>query len=154
MTLSLVLNTIPLMRLWQIVIDTNVLISALRSQFGASYKLLMMLNSGKFETNMSVSLAMEYEAVSKRILGEIELTEEDVEDVLNYVISASNRRKVYYLWRPFLRDPNDDMVLELAVSAGCQIIVTYNKKDFRGVESFGIKIMTPQEFLRAIGEIK
>ncbi len=142
------------MRLWQIVIDTNVFISALRSQFGASYKLLMLLGSGKFESNLSVSLAMEYEDVSKRILSEINLTEENVEDVLNYVFAAANRRKVYYLWRPFLRDPKDDMVLELAVAANCEIIVTYNKKDFRGVEKFGIKTMTSQEFLREIGEIK
>lgn len=138
----------------QIVVDTNVFISALRSQFGASYKLLTMLNSGKFESNLSVSLAMEYEDVSKRLLSEIELTAEDIEDVLNYVFAAANRREVYYLWRPFLRDPKDDMVLELAVAASCEIIVTYNEKDFRGAEKFGIQTMTPQEFLREIGEIK
>ncbi|MCY7375448.1 MAG: putative toxin-antitoxin system toxin component, PIN family [Pyrinomonadaceae bacterium] len=142
------------MRLWQIVIDTNVFISALRSQFGVSYKLFMMLESGKFESNLSVSLAMEYEEVSKRILAEIKLTKEDVEEILNYVFSTANRRQVYYLWRPFLRDPKDDMVLELAVAASCEIIVTYNTKDFRGVEKFGIKTMTPLEFLREIGEIK
>ncbi|MCY7375218.1 MAG: putative toxin-antitoxin system toxin component, PIN family, partial [Pyrinomonadaceae bacterium] len=110
----------------QIVIDTNVFISALRSQFGASYKLIMMLESGRFESNLSVSLAMEYEDVSKRILNETQLTTEDVEVILNYVFAAANRRKVYYLWRPFLRDPKDDMVLELAVAASCDIIVTYN----------------------------
>ena len=142
------------MRFWQIVIDTNVFISALRSQLGASYKLLMLLESDKFETNISVSLAMEYEAVSKRFLTEIRLTNREVEDILNYVFAAANRRKVYYLWRPFLPDAKDDMVLELAVAANCEIIVTYNKKDFRGAEKFGIKTMTPQEFLREIGEIK
>ena len=57
------------------------------------------------------------------------------------------------LWRPFLKDPKDDMVLELAVSAGCDIIVTYNKDDFKGVEQFGVRVMTAQEFLRAIGEL-
>jgi len=140
--------------LCQIVIDTNVFISALRSKFGASYKLLMSLENGKFETNVSVSLAMEYEEVSKRILSKIKLTKNEVEDVLNYVISAANRRKVYYLWRPFLPDSKDDLVLELAVAANCEIIVTFNKKHFREVEKFGIKTMTPQEFLREIGEIK
>jgi predicted nucleic acid-binding protein len=114
----------------------------------------MSLENGKFETNVSVSLAMEYEEVSKRILSEIQLTKNEVEDVLNYVISAANRRKVYYLWRPFLPDSKDDLVLELAVAANCEIIVTFNKKHFRGVEKFGIKTMTPQEFLREIGEIK
>ena len=67
--------------------------------------------------------------------------------------NVANRRKVYYLWRPFLKDPKDDMVLELAASAGCDIIVTYNKDDFKGVEQFGVRVMTAQEFLRAIGEL-
>jgi putative PIN family toxin of toxin-antitoxin system len=142
------------MKARQIVIDTNVFISALRSQLGASYKLLMMLGSRKFEMNVSVSLAMEYEAVLKRVLSETKLSKNDAEEILNYVFSVANRRKVYYLWRPFLPDAKDDMVLELAVSADCKIIVTFNKKDFRGAEKFGIRIMTPQEFLRQIGEIK
>ncbi len=52
-----------------------------------------------------------------------------------------------------MSDPKDDMVLELAVSAGCTIIVTYNKDDFEGVEKFGIRLLTAQEFLREIGEL-
>lgn len=104
--------------------------------------------------NVSVSLAMEYEAVLKRVLSETKLSKNDAEEILNYVFSVANRRKVYYLWRPFLPDAKDDMVLELAVSADCKIIVTFNKKDFRGAEKFGIRIMTPREFLRQIGEIK
>jgi len=65
----------------------------------------------------------------------------------------AQRRKVYYLWRPFLADPKDDMILELAVSAGCDVIVTYNKNDFIGVHQFGIRVLTAQEFLREIGEL-
>jgi hypothetical protein len=57
----------------------------------------------------------------------------DVDDIFDYICSLTNRRKVYYLWRPFLTDPKDDMVLELAV------IVTYNKGDFEGVKQFGIR---------------
>ena len=59
--------------------------------------------------------------------------------------------KIYYLWRPFLSDPRDDRVLELAVTAECDFIVTFNKSDFRGVEQFGLEALTPQEFLRKIG---
>ena len=73
--------------------------------------------------------------------------------ILDYVFSVANRRKIYYLWRPFLSDPKDDMVLELAVSAGSEIIVTYNKDDFKGVEQFGIRVLTALEFLREIGEL-
>jgi putative PIN family toxin of toxin-antitoxin system len=138
----------------QIVVDTNVFVSALRSQYGASYKLFLLLDSGKFEINLSVPLVIEYEDAGKRLVGKkTGLKASDIDDILDYVCSVANRRKVYYLWRPFLIDPNDDMILELAVSAGCEIIVTYNKDDFEGVEQFGIRVMTAQEFLQEIGEL-
>jgi len=136
------------------VIDTNVFVAALRSQYGASYKLLMLLDSGKFEINLSVPLVIEYEDAGKRLVGKRSgLKVSDIDDVLDYVCSVANRKKVHYLWRPFLSDPKDDMVLELAVSAGCEIIVTYNKDDFKGVEQFGVRVMTAQEFLHEIGEL-
>jgi len=138
----------------QIVVDTNVFVAALRSQHGASYKLFMLLEGGKFQFNLSVPLAIEYEAAGKRLVRKkSRLKARDIDDILDYVFSVANRRKVYYLWRPFLGDPKDDMVLELAVSAGCEIIVTYNKDDFAGIEQFGIRVMTAQEFLREIGEL-
>lgn len=138
----------------QIVIDTNVFIAALRSSRGASHRLLRLIDSGKFEINISVSLVLEYEDVGKRIVEEIALRVEDIEDVIDYICKVANHHKVYYLWRPFLRDPKDDMVLELAVSGGCEIIVTYNVKDFIGVEEFGLQVMTAKEFLEHIGELK
>lgn len=153
MTGGAVSYTIPLVNPPQIVIDTNVFVTALRSQYGASYKLFMFLDSDKFEFNLSVPLAIEYEEASKRLVGKIPLKARDIDDILDYVFSVANRRKVHYLWRPFLRDPKDDMVLELAVSAGCEIIVTYNKTDFQGVEQFGIRVMTSQQFLQRIGEM-
>lgn len=138
----------------QIVVDTNVFVAALRSQYGASYKLFLLLDSGRFEINLSVPLAIEYEAASKRLIGKKgNLKASDIDDILDYVYAVANRRKVYYLWRPFLSDPKDDMVLELAVAAGCEIIVTYNKDDFKGVEQFGIRVLTAQEFLQKIGEL-
>jgi len=114
----------------------------------------MLLEGGKFQFNLSVPLAIEYEAAGKRLVRKkSRLKARDIDDILDYVFSVANRRKVYYLWRPFLGDPKDDMVLELAVSAGCEIIVTYNKDDFAGIEQFGIRVMTAQEFLREIGEL-
>jgi predicted nucleic acid-binding protein len=100
-----------------------------------------------------VPLAIEYEEAAKQLIGKTSLRGRDIEDILDYVCSVANRRKVYYLWRPFLIDPKDDMVLELAVGAGCGIIVTYNKAHFEGVKRFGIRVLTAQEFLRAIGEL-
>lgn len=138
----------------QIVIDTNVFVAALRSQYGASYKLFSRLESGKFEINLSVPLVIEYEAAGKRLTGKkTGLTASDIDNILDYVCSVAHRRRIHYLWRPFLSDPKDDMVLELAVTAGCEIIVTYNKNDFAGAEQFGIHVMTAQEFLREIGEL-
>ncbi|MBF0396296.1 MAG: putative toxin-antitoxin system toxin component, PIN family [Desulfobacterales bacterium] len=137
----------------QIVIDTNVFIASLRSKYGASYKLLMLLESGKYECNFSVPLILEYEDVAKRLINEIPLTATDIDNIIDYLCSVGNYRKIFYLWRPFLNDPKDDMILELAVSARCNIIVTYNKKDFNGAEKFGIRILTAKEFLQEIGEI-
>jgi putative PIN family toxin of toxin-antitoxin system len=143
----MVSNTIPLLYPLQIVIDTNVFVAALRSQYGASYKLFMLLGSDKFEINLSVPLTVEYETAGKRLVGKKGgLRSSDIDDILDYVCSVANQKKVYYLWRPFLSDPKDDMVLELGVSAGCKIIVTYNKDDFDGVERFGIRVMTPRDF--------
>lgn len=138
----------------QIVIDTNVLIAALRSRRGAAYRLLMLVGRGLFDVNLSISLFAEYEAVAKRMLDQTALTEQELEEILDYLCAVSNKRSVYYLWRPFLQDPGDDMVLELAVAARVQYIVTYNKRDFRGSEEFGFQIVTPKEFLDQIGQLR
>lgn len=60
---------------------------------------------------------------------------------------------IFFLWRPFLRDPKDDMILELAVKAGCEFIITYNVRDFAGVEQFGIQVVEPGAFLQRIGAL-
>ena len=137
----------------RIVIDTNVLIAALRSRRGASYRLLMLLGSDKFAIHISVPLVLEYEAAAKRMLDRIPLTEQDVDDVLDYLCAVGAHQELFYLWRPYLRDPHDDMVLELAVAAGCDAIVTQNRRDFEGIEPFGIEVLTPREFLGRIDEL-
>ncbi len=141
------------MKRLQIVIDTSAFVSALISRKGAAYLLLMLADCGLFEVNLSVPLVVEYEYAAKRILSKTALSENDLNDILDYVCLTANRQKIYYLWRPFLRDPKDEMVLELAVAAGCQYIVTFNEKDFRGAEQFGVKIVTPKEFLQRIGQL-
>lgn len=149
---GIVYDTAMSMSFPQIVIDTNVIVSALRSQFGASYKLLMLLESNKFEIHLSVPLVLEYEEAAKRQTGK-DLRASDVDDILDYLCMIAVLHEIYFLWRPFLSDPQDDMVLELAVAAQCKIIVTYNKQDFRGVEQFGIRVLTPREFLQEIGAL-
>jgi len=138
----------------QIVIDTNVVISALRSKRGASFQLLSLVGkSPLFEINISVPLILEYEDVTKRYLREIGLTSNDVNDIIDYLCSVGNRRQIYFLWRPFLKDPKDDMILELAVESQCDCIISFNKRHFAGIQQFDLQVMTPQEFLKIIGEI-
>ncbi len=138
----------------EIAIDTNILITGLRSRRGASFKLLSTIGQNKFNINISVPLLLEYEAVAKKLIGKIILTEEDIDDILNYICNVSKWREIFYLWRPFLKDQKDDMVLELAVTSQCDMIITYNKKDFKNVEKyFGIRLLTPKEFLLEIGEL-
>lgn len=135
----------------QIVADTNVFVTALRSQWGAAYQFFARINAGYYQLNFSVPLVLEYEDAAKRLIGQIPLSEQEIDDILDYVISQSNRWQVHYLWRPQLRDPGDDMVLELAVTAGCSHIITYNTRDFAGIESFGIQVLTPKDFLKLAG---
>ena len=109
--------------------------------------------SDLFEINFSVPLVLEYEDVAKRPDLVPNLREQDIDDILDYLCSVAHRHTIFFLWRPFLKDPKDDMVLELAVEAQCDFIITFNQKDFVGSEQFGIVALTPQEFLRKIGVI-
>lgn len=134
-----------------VTIDTNVLVGALKSNRGASYKLLMSLVEGLFVPNVSVPLFIEYESVAKRSGLIVGLTEKEIDDILSYFLSQSNIQKIYYLWRPLLKDPGDDLVLEVAVKSQSEYIITFNKKDFVGCEKFGIELVTPYEFMTIRG---
>jgi len=137
-----------------IVLDTNVIISALRSKRGASAKLLPLVGTGRFDIHVSVPLVLEYEEVLLRQRTILGLTPEDVTDLVDGLTALARHHKVYFLWRPYLRDEKDEMVLELAVVARCNYIITYNRKDFVVAERFGIGVMTPKEFLEKIGGLK
>jgi putative PIN family toxin of toxin-antitoxin system len=135
----------------RVVLDTNVIVSGLRSRRGASFRVLSLVGSGSFEHYMSVALAFEYEDAVKRSGSGIRLPKSVVEDVLDFLCASAHQQEIHFLWRPTLRDPKDDMVLEVAVHGGCEAIVTYNVEDFRGSERFGVKVVRPQEFLKLLG---
>ena len=141
------------MQTYKIVIDTNIIVSALKSRNGFSYKLLSIIDDKRFKVYISVPLIFEYEDALKRIKSKNRLNKNDIASVLDYICSTAEKRKIFYLWRPHLKDPKDDMVLELAVESECEYIISFNKKDFIGVEKFNLKIVTPKEFLKIIGEI-
>ena len=135
-----------------IVIDTNVLIAALRSNRGASFRLLSLVGTEKFLTHLSVALVLEYEDVIQRQRVELGLSIDEVSDLIDSLCASARLQEIYYLWRPTLLDANDEMILELAVSAQCDYIVTHNTADFTGIDQFGIQVMTPVKLLRVIGE--
>jgi len=135
------------------VLDTNVIFSGLRSRNGASYRVLQSLLDPRFEPCVSVPLILEYQQTLLHKRPDLGLSVSDIENVLDYLCLIGRRQSVFYLWRPLLRDPKDDMVLELAVAAEAEYIITYNAKDFSGAERFGISIVSPAEFLQEIGEL-
>lgn len=129
-----------------VVLDTNVIVAALRSNRGASFRLLEELGrrAPTFRPCLSVPLVLEYESALKRVEA---LGQADVDAVLNYLCKVGSLREIFFLWRPFLRDPADEMVLEVGVEAGADAIVTHNIRDFRGVEeTFGIRVLTPGHY--------
>lgn len=133
-----------------IVLDTNVLVSALRSSRGASFRLLSLVAHDQFIVHVSTPLVVEYEAVLKR--GLITLSSEEIDDVIDFLCSKAVLNKIFYLWRPVLKDPDDDFVLELAVKSNATI-VTWNITDFKHAARFGIPVTTPRDFLASL-EIK
>ena len=137
----------------QAVLDTNVLVSALRSQRGASYKLSSLLGTGAFEISLSVPLVFEYEEVLRRHRGRLRLTQTAISDLLDYLCAIAYLHEIHFLWRPYLPDPGDDMLLDLATNAGCGYIVTYNRDHFQGAEAFGVETVTAKEFLETIGAL-
>ncbi|MFQ5743883.1 MAG: putative toxin-antitoxin system toxin component, PIN family [Acidobacteriota bacterium] len=137
----------------RIVIDTNVLVAAVRSKGGSAFKFLSLVGTGRFDIHVSVPLVLEYEAALLKHGPVSPLSERDIDDLLDYLCAVAERQEVFFLWRPKLRDPKDDMVLEIAVAGNCDAIVTYNRRDFAGAEEFDIAILTPAEFLQDIGEL-
>ena len=131
-----------------VVLDTNVIVSGLRSNQGASYQILMLLYEQKFTLALSTALILEYEDVLKRPEMRIPLEHQAIEDILDYLASIAYRPRLYYTWRPAIRDSKDDHLIELAWHAQSEYIVTYNIKDFVGSEKFGIRAIQPREFLQ------
>jgi putative PIN family toxin of toxin-antitoxin system len=135
----------------QIVLDTNVLVAALRSRRGAAFHLVSLLQAALFEINLSVPLVFEYEEVLPQHRHVMGLTLIDITDFLDFLCAIANLHEIFFLWRPALTDPKDEMFLELAVKARCQYIVIYNTRNFRGADQFGITIVTPKALLETLG---
>jgi putative PIN family toxin of toxin-antitoxin system len=134
----------------KIILDTNVLVSALRSNAGPSFALVQAIRAGKIRMCCSPALFLEYEDVLKRPaqLSAFGLTIGDIEAILADLASHILPVTTHYQWRPQLRDPSDEMVLEAAVNATAEAIVTYNLRDFAPAKNFGILVLNPEQTFR------
>ena len=135
----------------RVVLDTNVLVAAARSRLGASFALVESIPTANFQICLSIGLYAEWQEVLTRPEhlppGQ---TTSDVIGFLRYLASQAHLQEIHFLWRPFLPDADDDMVLELAFAAGCEYIITHNVKHFRGSETLGVAALSPRQFLQLL----
>jgi putative PIN family toxin of toxin-antitoxin system len=134
-------------QLARIVLDANVLVSAVRSALGPSFALIQVIRAGGITMCCNPALFLEYEDVLKRPLQRAAsgLTVGDINEILMDLASHIEPVNAHYRWRPQLRDPSDEMVLEAAVNANVDAIVTYNLRDFKPAANFGIRVLSPAQ---------
>ncbi len=133
-----------------IILDTNVLHSGLYSSRGGSYQILRLIEKGKIKIYLSTALLFEYEDVLKRNKRLLKLADRDIEIILDNLCKLSKHQKIYFSWRPYLPDPKDDHILELAVASETKTIVTHNIKDFKRINKFGVTAKTPKILLEEL----
>jgi putative PIN family toxin of toxin-antitoxin system len=131
----------------RVVLDTNILVSGLRSALGASNAVLQRLALSDFEAAISTALCLEYADVLNRPGLLPTYTPLQIETFLDSICAVARETFIYFRWRPFLPDPKDDLVLECAVASGATHIITHNVRDFAVAAELGISVMTPGQFL-------
>ena len=138
----------------KVVLDTDVVVAAMRSPTGASAAILRAARQGRATLLLSMPLALEYEAVCCRTEHRLAagLSDREVRVFLTAVVALAEPVTTHFLWRPQLRDPGDEMVLEAAINGRADALVTFNVRDFGMVPAhFGVRVLLPRE---AIGRIK
>jgi putative PIN family toxin of toxin-antitoxin system len=138
------------MKPFQVVLDTSVLVAAVRSSQGASFRILQLVGDPRWELNLSPALLFEYEEIATIHAKKFWSEPNRLGDLLDFLIANANRPRISYSWRPILRDADDDMILELAIAAQAGFIVTHNIRDFTEAKQFGVGVLTPAEFLRKL----
>jgi putative PIN family toxin of toxin-antitoxin system len=134
--------------------DTDAVVAAMRSPAGASAAIIRVVRQRQATLLLSVPLAMEYEAVCRRSEHREEsgLSVKQVEIFLDAIVAMGEPVRTHFLWRPQLRDPNDEMVLEAAVNGRADALVTFNVRDYGTTPAqFGVEVLLPRE---AIARIK
>ena len=136
-----------------VVIGTSVWISALISKDGASREIIRLALLEKIVPQISTTLFLEYEAVMKRenVKKLSSLNNKEIQELFYAFLSVCKFREIFYLWRPNLKDENDDFLVELAVASNSEAIITNNTKDLKSSElKLNFKVLTPKEFLKEV----
>ena len=141
------------MKKLQIVIDTNVFVAAFRSRRGAANLLLDRLSDERWRINVSNALLLEYEDVLKRTGMDPFVSSSEVDKFINAICSVSTFHEIFFLWRSSSHDSDDSFLLELAVKCQADFIVTFNTKDLSAANEFGVKLVSPREFLEFVGDL-
>jgi putative PIN family toxin of toxin-antitoxin system len=138
-------------KILRIIFDTNVLVAAARSRRGASYQLISFVPSSKFKLIVSLPLYFEYlDVLMRPDVRPKNLSDIEIVDVVNEIVSSAYYHDIYFLWRPWLKDRKDDMLLELAIASQADYVVTFNLKDFKEIDSFGTEAVVPSDFLKLV----
>ncbi|MGO8698784.1 MAG: putative toxin-antitoxin system toxin component, PIN family [Limisphaerales bacterium] len=140
------------MKRYRVILDTNVLLAAMRSQTGASHRLLLSIGHPRWQSVITPALMYEYEDVARRPGNAPELSPQEITDILDLVYQRSHRQVVWFSWRPVSSDPGDDAILEAAVAGGCDFVVSFNERHLRTARDFGIEVLKPADLLKLIGE--
>jgi putative PIN family toxin of toxin-antitoxin system len=139
----------------RVVLDTSVLVAGLRSQLGASNRVLFAVAERRCVPLVTTALFLEYESVLLQAEQQLAtgMNSPDVEGFLAAFASAAEPVELNFLWRPQLRDPADEMILEAAVNGKAAAVVTHNVRDFRpATTQFGVQTLTPAEFLKELAK--
>jgi predicted nucleic acid-binding protein len=142
------------MKRYRVILDTNVVLAAMRSQTGASHRLLSTIGHPHWQSVITPALMYEYEAVARRPGAASGLSPQDITNILDMIYLESQRQFVWFSWRPLSPDPGDDAILEAAIAGRCDYVVSFNERHLRMARGFGIEVLKPMDLLKLIGEIK
>ena len=137
----------------RLVLDTDVVVAAMRSPRGGSAELLRRIEGGQAVMLLTVALALEYEATCALAEHRLAsgLSAQETAQYVDFLIAMAEPVRAFFRWRPQLRDPGDELVLEAAVNGQADAIVTFNESHLREAHrSFGIEVIRPAEALRRI----
>ena len=142
------------MKRYRVILDTNGVLAALRSQTGASFRLLGTIGHPQWRSVVTPALMYEYEDVARRPGAAPGLSPPDITNILDMIYRESHRQLVWFAWRPLSPDPGDDAILEAAIAGRCDYVVSFNERHLRVIQEFGIEVLKPVDLLKLIGEIK